>query len=94
MPQSPRCLSYPALLLLPLHNAKRLYDRPESSDTIFIDDSNRIQILPTMASLPRADKEQRGAFIVCVIRVEQLLATNWAYIEGRTCAGHLGVPAR
>jgi hypothetical protein len=37
---------------------------PEDGDAIFVDHDTRIQILDTMSWLPRADKEQCGAFIV------------------------------
>ncbi len=33
-------------------------------EALYIDDDTRIQILDTMEELPRADKEQCGAFIV------------------------------
>jgi hypothetical protein len=36
----------------------------EDADAIYVDDNTRIQILDTMLDLPRADKEQCGAFIV------------------------------
>ena len=36
----------------------------EDSDCIYVDNDTRIQIVDTMAFLPRADKEQCGAFIV------------------------------
>lgn len=39
--------------------------REDTADAIYIDDDTRIQILDTMADLPRADKEQCGAFLVC-----------------------------
>jgi cellulose synthase/poly-beta-1,6-N-acetylglucosamine synthase-like glycosyltransferase len=35
----------------------------EEADAIYVDDDTRIQILETMSELPRADKEQCGAFI-------------------------------
>ncbi|KAI9457224.1 glycosyl transferase family group 2-domain-containing protein [Lactarius psammicola] len=35
----------------------------DETDAIYVDDDTRIQILDTMADLPRADKEQCGAFI-------------------------------
>ncbi|KAI0033593.1 glycosyl transferase family group 2-domain-containing protein [Vararia minispora EC-137] len=35
----------------------------EKADAIYVDDDTRIQILDTMYDLPRADKEQCGAFI-------------------------------
>ncbi|KAH9062582.1 glycosyl transferase family group 2-domain-containing protein [Lactarius deliciosus] len=35
----------------------------ENADAIYVDDNTRIQILDTMHDLPRADKEQCGAFI-------------------------------
>ncbi|KAL4247672.1 Glycosyl transferase family group 2-domain-containing protein [Abortiporus biennis] len=46
----------------------------DDADAIFIDDDTRIQILDTMSWLPRADKEQCGAFI----RDERVLVV-WAY---------------
>ncbi|KAF7797020.1 hypothetical protein EIP86_008212 [Pleurotus ostreatoroseus] len=46
----------------------------EEDDAIYVDDDTRIQILNTMSWLPRADKEQRGAFI----RDERVLVV-WAY---------------
>ena len=36
----------------------------EDSDCIYVDNDTRIQIMDTMAFLPRADKEQCAAFIV------------------------------
>ena len=36
----------------------------EDADAIYLDTDTRIQILDTMTWLPRADKEQCGAFIV------------------------------
>ena len=36
----------------------------DDADAIFVDNDTRIQILDTMSWLPRADKEQCGAFIV------------------------------
>ena len=38
--------------------------RTEDADAIYLDDETRIQVLDTMLDLPRADKEQCGAFIV------------------------------
>jgi len=38
--------------------------RPEDATFIYIDTSTRIQILDTVSHLPKADKEQCGAFIV------------------------------
>ncbi|KAI0074905.1 hypothetical protein K474DRAFT_1709473 [Panus rudis PR-1116 ss-1] len=46
----------------------------DDADAIFVDDDTRIQILETMAWLPRADKEQCGAFI----RDERVLVV-WSY---------------
>ncbi|THG96109.1 hypothetical protein EW026_g5663 [Hermanssonia centrifuga] len=46
----------------------------EDSDVIYVDEDTRIQIVPSMSWLPRADKEQRGAFI----RDERVLVV-WAY---------------
>ncbi|TCD64806.1 hypothetical protein EIP91_003618 [Steccherinum ochraceum] len=46
----------------------------EDDDAIFVDNDTRIQILETMSWLPRADKEQCGAFI----RDERVLVV-WAY---------------
>ena len=39
-------------------------DSQDDADAIFVDNDTRIQILDTMSWLPRADKEQCGAFIV------------------------------
>jgi hypothetical protein len=36
----------------------------DDADAIYLDDDTRIQILDSMIDLPRADKEQCGAFIV------------------------------
>lgn len=38
--------------------------RDYDADAIYVNDDTRIQILETMSELPRADKEQCGAFIV------------------------------
>lgn len=38
--------------------------RKDDADAIFVDNDTRIQILETMSWLPRADREQCGAFIV------------------------------
>jgi hypothetical protein len=38
-------------------------DRPETQTSIPVDDDTRIQVLDSITYLPRADKEQRGAFI-------------------------------
>lgn len=38
--------------------------RPPTASALFVDDETRIQVLDTMARLPRADKEQCAAFIV------------------------------
>ncbi|PSS08906.1 hypothetical protein PHLCEN_2v3396 [Hermanssonia centrifuga] len=46
----------------------------EDADAIYVDDDTRIQIVDTMGWLPRADKEQCGAFI----RDERVLVV-WAY---------------
>ncbi|KAJ3521320.1 hypothetical protein NM688_g9030 [Phlebia brevispora] len=46
----------------------------EDADCIYVDHDTRIQILDTMSWLPRADKEQCGAFI----RDERVLVV-WAY---------------
>ncbi|GJE95303.1 glycosyl transferase family group 2-domain-containing protein [Phanerochaete sordida] len=46
----------------------------DDGDSIFVDDDTRIQVLDTMSWLPRADKEQCGAFI----RDERVLVV-WAY---------------
>ncbi|KIP01700.1 hypothetical protein PHLGIDRAFT_26915 [Phlebiopsis gigantea 11061_1 CR5-6] len=46
----------------------------DDADAIFVDTDTRIQILDTMSWLPRADKEQCGAFI----RDERVLVV-WAY---------------
>ena len=37
---------------------------------IYVDGDTRIQILDTMLDLPRADKEQCGAFIVRLVVIE------------------------
>lgn len=42
----------------------RRRDRTDDADAIYIDDDIRIQIIDSMSDLPRADKEQCGAFIV------------------------------
>ena len=39
---------------------------------IYVDGDTRIQILDTMLDLPRADKEQCGAFIVCHTAVRSI----------------------
>ena len=38
--------------------------RKEDADAIYVDTDTRIQIVDTMAFLPRADKEQCAAFVV------------------------------
>ena len=38
--------------------------RNDDATAIYVDDDTRIQILDSMPDLPRADKEQCGAFIV------------------------------
>ena len=38
--------------------------RDDNATAIYVDDDTRIQILDSMPDLPRADKEQCGAFIV------------------------------
>lgn len=43
--------------------------RSEDADAIHIDSDTRIQILDSMAYLPRADKEQCGAFIVRLLYI-------------------------
>lgn len=40
--------------------------RSDDSVALYVDVNTRIQILDTMSRLPRADKEQCGAFIVCI----------------------------
>lgn len=51
----------------------------EDDEAIYVDNDTRIQILETMSWLPRADKEQRGAFIVSsVLLLPVLLAHFWA----------------
>lgn len=49
-------LTYPDILLL----------RAEDAIAIHVDVNTRIQILSTIDFLPSADKEQCGAFIVCL----------------------------
>ncbi|KAI0086871.1 glycosyl transferase family group 2-domain-containing protein [Irpex rosettiformis] len=46
----------------------------DDADAIYVDDDTRIQVLDSMSWLPRADKEQCGAFI----RDERVLVV-WAY---------------
>ena len=41
-----------------------LSSRNDDATAIYVDDDTRIQILDSMPDLPRADKEQCGAFIV------------------------------
>jgi hypothetical protein len=41
-----------------------LSSRNDDATAIYVDDDTRIQILDSMSDLPRADKEQCGAFIV------------------------------
>jgi hypothetical protein len=38
--------------------------RNDDAIAFYVDDDTRIQILDSMSDLPRADKEQCGAFIV------------------------------
>lgn len=65
--------------------------RDDDADALYVDVDTRIQILNTMSWLPRADKEQRAAFIVsppalaalahsliCLQRDERVLVV-WAY---------------
>ena len=43
--------------------------RTDEDNALYVDTNTRIQILETMARLPRADKEQCAAFIVRIILV-------------------------
>ena len=43
------------------------FSRNDDASAIYVDDDTRIQILDSMPDLPRADKEQCGAFIVSVM---------------------------
>lgn len=45
------------------------FSRNDDATAIYVDDDTRIQILDSMPDLPRADKEQCGAFIVRVVAV-------------------------
>ena len=58
---SAQCRSTDVILLT---NSFRHPLSDEDADAIYVDDNTRIQILDTMLDLPRADKEQCGAFIV------------------------------
>ena len=51
--------------------------RNDEATAIYVDDDTRIQILDSMPDLPRADKEQCGAFIVSLLS----LYTNSREIE-------------
>jgi hypothetical protein len=44
-----------------------LFSRNDNATAIYVDDDTRIQILDSMPDLPRADKEQCGAFIVSLV---------------------------
>ena len=54
-------------------------DNSSDTDTaLFVDENSRIQILETMSRLPRADKEQNGAFIV---RATRFLGIHDIYVN-------------
>lgn len=53
-------LLYPLLTRFPVHSK-------DDSDCIYVDNDTRIQIVETMAFLPRADKEQCAAFVVRLV---------------------------
>jgi hypothetical protein len=64
---APRSTSPSALCRsLCMHDVVRAdcLSRDDNATAIFVDDDTRIQILDSMPDLPRADKEQCGAFIV------------------------------
>ena len=56
--------AFPPPLLWVSRRVLIVHCRKEDADAIFVDTDTRIQILDTMSWLPRADKEQCGAFIV------------------------------
>jgi hypothetical protein len=67
--------------------------RDENATAIYVDDDTRIQILDSMPDLPRADKEQCGAFIVSRFPTDTFFrslthaarsATNGCWWSGRT----------
>jgi hypothetical protein len=71
------------------------FSRDDNATAIFVDDDTRIQILDSMPDLPRADKEQCGAFIVSSnlshaytsspkTHVELQSVTNGYWLSGRT----------
>jgi hypothetical protein len=71
------------------------FSRDDNATAIFVDDDTRIQILDSMPDLPRADKEQCGAFIVSSnlshaytsapkIYIELQSVTNGYWLSGRT----------
>ena len=51
--------------------------RNDDATAIYVDDDTRIQILDSMPDLPRADKEQCGAFIVSLHSTIIGLATTY-----------------
>jgi hypothetical protein len=65
-----------------------LHRRDDDATAIYVDDDTRIQILDSMPDLPRADKEQCGAFIVSFWRVGVFTSTHWP-TAGRARTGCL-----
>ena len=73
--------------------------RNDDATAIYVDDDTRIQILDSMPDLPRADKEQCGAFIVSfgspLIRPGPQSSCCVSPKARRACAGGLvGQPGR
>ena len=67
VPGSPMEVYYIVILTdaaLFLFSFSFLSSRNDDATAIYVDDDTRIQILDSMSDLPRADKEQCGAFIV------------------------------
>ena len=61
-------------------DAAFFFFRNEDATAIYVDDDTRIQILDSMPDLPRADKEQCGAFIVSLHSSIMSWATTYNHI--------------
>jgi hypothetical protein len=53
--------------------------RNDDATAIYVDDDTRIQILDSMPDLPRADKEQCGAFIVSLVCIPPIMELPTTY---------------
>ena len=56
--------SQPRFFSLSIINCEKYVHSTDDALALYVDANTRIQILETMVDLPRADKEQCGAFIV------------------------------